>query len=64
MITLMRTRLRLLSRQACLAAARQRDLEQGTAADWMHEPLIVEKKEIRPRFASSSRRPGRRVFPG
>jgi hypothetical protein len=64
MITLMRTRLRLLARQSRLAAARLRDLEQETAADWMREPLIVEKKEIRPRFTSSSRRPGRRVSPG
>lgn len=64
MITLMRTRLRLLSRQSRFGAARQRDMEGETGADWMREPLIVEKKEIRARFASNNRRPGRRVFPG
>ena len=65
MITLLRMRLRQLTRQSRFAAAvHLSETDHENKADWSHDSRAAEKKELKNRFLAGSRRASRRAFPG
>jgi len=65
MITLLRMRLRQLTRQSRLAAAvHLSETDPASEAGWSQDSRAAEKKELKNRVLSGSRRASRRAFPG
>jgi len=65
MITLLRMRLRQLTLQSRLAAAvHLSEPNHESEAEWSRDSRAAEKKELKGRFPTGSRRSSRRAFPG